>query len=148
MVQPDLLKVDILRYPCLPGLDLSVYDNAPGHPVVHSLSPPLAVDPLAAYRQSYPSRATNIARTRWLSAYAAVVTNLRIRRERWSWNHFKNRFADRKRCTELFRRQYLSDPLDDTDVQDLVHYERTLSPADIRFYRSIAANHYDKCIHR
>jgi hypothetical protein len=87
----------------------------------------------------------NIARARWKSAGAAVLDD--VRRRLWSWRFFKARFATRKHYTQLYRRRYLSDVLNDRESNALMAYERNLLPTDVQFYRTIARSHYGGCIH-
>jgi hypothetical protein len=88
---------------------------------------------------------SNSARARWSFACAVVLDQ--VRRRLWSWSYFKDRFIARRRYTELYRRRYLSDVLSDVESKELSACERSLSPVDTRFYRSIARSHYSACIH-
>jgi hypothetical protein len=109
----------------------------------------LTLRPISA--QLYPFRYSDdlpnatVARTRWSFACSAVLDI--VRRRLWSWSFFKNRFIERRRYVELFRRRYLSDVLDDAESKELNAFEKSLSPTDTRFYRSIARSHYNGCIH-
>jgi hypothetical protein len=87
----------------------------------------------------------NIARSRWKSAGAAVLDE--VRRRLWSWRFFRARFTTRKQYTKLYRRRYLSDVMNDRDRNALMTYEQNLLPADVRFYRSIARSYFGDCIH-
>ncbi|KZP05997.1 hypothetical protein FIBSPDRAFT_876911 [Athelia psychrophila] len=103
------------------------------HPVparLYKYLPPISLDP-----------GCTIPRARWLWAMAEVTRELR------PWYYYKKFVAARKRYTELYRRYYLSDILEDIDMEELRHYECTFPSSDIRFWRSIVRTHYSECIH-
>ncbi|KAH7883455.1 hypothetical protein F5I97DRAFT_1931013 [Phlebopus sp. FC_14] len=84
------------------------------------------------------------ARGRWKFAMCSVLD--RVCRSRWSWTYFKSRRNTRIQFLNLYKRRELSrlwtypkGPFDFTHEGPLLNYlEKTLPPADIRFYRSRA----------
>ena len=91
--------------------------------------------------------AENNARALWKYALNSVIHGVRVRN--LSWEYIRDRRDQRLRFIELYtrRREMLGgwgeqlsywEPLDSLEDEELDLLERTLNPADLRFYRSIA----------
>ena len=85
------------------------------------------------------------ARIRWSFACSAILD--RVRAKMWCKSFFRERLDRRRDYTTLYRRQYLLGSLEGEEVSKLATLERTLSPVDVRFYRSICRSHYSICHH-
>jgi hypothetical protein len=90
-----------------------------------------------------PSRTP--AQIRWSFACSAILDQ--VRAKMWCWSFFKDRRDKRRDYTTLYRRQYLLGSLEGDDVSKLATLEKTLSPLDVRFYRSICRSRYSICHH-
>lgn len=105
----------------------------------------LNMDPIPAklYSLLHPLNmpVVTVARARWWWAIINVTRHLR------PWYYCKQQLATRRRYMELYRRHYISDSMDDAEIQELVDYENTMLPADIRFLRSVARSRFNICIH-
>lgn len=86
-----------------------------------------------------------LAEVRWSFACSVILN--RVRSKMWTWSYFKDRRDMRREYTELYRRQYLLGALDDEDSSKLERLEKSLTPLDLRFYRSICRSHYTMCHH-
>lgn len=105
---------------------------------------------LTRFRTMHPrSFGYNITRSpaevRWSFACSAILS--RVRSKAWTWSHFKDRRDMRRDYTALYRRQYLLGVLEEEDSSKLERLENSLTPLDLRFYRSICRSHYSVCHH-
>ncbi|KAJ1653989.1 Vacuolar protein sorting-associated protein 13 [Dispira simplex] len=72
----------------------------------------------------------------WLQfAIECVLSEVRERRRRWTWDYFKERRKDRQRYMRLYR-ELQANPNALEEKKELMALERKLSFQDIRFYRS------------
>ena len=115
----------------------------------------LGRSPVHLYRFRYTPEefASQAARARW--KFACATVSREVRRSRWSWNYFEDKFAERKRFVELYMRRKFSGlsyslypGLSGEEALELQTLEMNLSPADRRFYTSLAkAQARRLCIH-
>lgn len=86
------------------------------------------------------------AQIRWSFACSAILDQ--VRAKMWCWSFFRDRRDSRREYTTLYRRQYLLGLLSEgEEISKLKTLEKTLSPLDVRFYRSICRSHYSICHH-
>ncbi|KAJ1960237.1 Vacuolar protein sorting-associated protein 13, partial [Dispira parvispora] len=72
----------------------------------------------------------------WLQfAIECVLSEVKERRRRWTWDYFKERRNDRQRYMRLYR-ELQTNPNALEEKKELTALERKLSFQDIRFYRS------------
>jgi Vacuolar sorting-associated protein 13, extended-chorein len=85
------------------------------------------------------------ARSLWTFAISAVLS--RVRRQLWSWSHFKERKHTRERFITLYTRHvHLGHPLNGDELLTFRRVRRRLTAADSRFYHSLADDRIRKII--
>ncbi|KAF6839500.1 vacuolar protein sorting-associated protein vps13 [Colletotrichum musicola] len=74
----------------------------------------------------------------------AVLSKIRDRNRRWSWDYFKERRDDRIRYIELFKKRKQQQQLTADENEDMNKLEWKLDYEDLRFWRSLARNQLKK----
>ena len=76
----------------------------------------------------------------------AILTKIKDRNRRWTWDFFKERRDDRVRYIELFKKKKKqpAEPMSPDEVKELEKLEWKLNYEDLRFWRSLARNQLKK----
>ncbi|KAI9821462.1 MAG: hypothetical protein M1832_003308 [Thelocarpon impressellum] len=81
----------------------------------------------------------------WLTfAVNAVLSKIRERNRRLTWDYFRERRDDRIRYIELFKKKKKEEPLNAAETGEYDALERKLAYEDLRFWRSLARNQLRK----
>ena len=81
--------------------------------------------------------------------FALTAAKEQVLRSSYSWKFFKKRRDIRRRCVELSKQQTLNQWVNEAKVKEVNQAIRSLSPADARFYTSVANYEilHGPCVH-
>lgn len=74
----------------------------------------------------------------------AVLSKIKERNRRWTWDYMRERRDDRLRYIEIFKKKKQSLQLSPEEIDDMNNLEWKLSYEDLRFWRSLARNQLRK----
>lgn len=74
----------------------------------------------------------------------AVLSKIKERNRRWTWDYMRQRRDDRLRYIEIFKKKKQSQQLSPEEIDDMNDLEWKLSYEDLRFWRSLARNQLRK----